>query len=188
MINKITIAILGLLLMGCCKPKPTKIIVEQNPLQEILTNSGATSLLSSWQTAGYSVNGFTFSVLVNGTINAFTIQLPASDNDISITLWDADSAKALYTSFLQVDNKDSAISVPINRTNVVIGKKYMISMRTHSNYVHAKANGTFINFPIIAGNIKVINSIATFDTQTMPSTTNPKYFWGDVSFNFVSVQ
>lgn len=164
-------------------PPPT-IYPEENPLAAYITNSGFSNSSNFVNSLDYEF-GLVFSPNVNGKIKAITAQLPDSNANLRVTIWDFDTQAVLRTEVVNVSAANTLITKVIAELPLVKDKKYLISMNSNDWYNREKPGGGAAAYPITAGNIKFTGYLWKSGVpQTFPTNTDDTYYAGDLSFVF----
>lgn len=158
---------------------------KENFLEGYLTSSGFfQSSLATINDQTYEM-GLEFSSLLNGKITDLKVKIPASNNELKITIWDTESATALQTEIVNYTLPNTEQIFDIVDLNIVKNKKYAITFNTNDFYYHQKFDESSTSYPIIVKNIKIEKYLLSFgSSQQYPETFITTVYTGDLSFNF----
>ena len=194
---KTTIAILALSIftISCSKdnaPSPAiatelKIYDKENPLPEFLTKANLNNLVPSSPTDGKQEIGLTFKPLVKGSITAIEIKIPFEVSNLIVSIWDFETQQIIRTETINNMNSGTRKIAFITPLTLIKDKRYVISMNTNSYYTYRNVAANVDDYPIIIGNIAVLNTNYSPDTvtnPTYPSTIFIGKYSGNCSFLF----
>lgn len=165
------------------EPEPI-VYAEENPLAAYITNSGFSNSSNFVNSLDYEF-GLVFSPNVNGKIKAITAQLPDTNANLRVTIWDFDTQAVLRTEVVNVSAANTLITKAIAEMPLVKDKKYLISMNSNDWYNREKPGGAATTYPITAGNIKFTGYLwKSGISQIFPTNVDATYYAGDLSFTF----
>ncbi len=191
--NLLTIMTLSVVLLSCSKddetPPAQTIYEEENFLNEFLFLSklNHTVVASGY---GEGEKGLKFKSKVKGIIKAATLNLPPTQTNIIIRIWDMETEKvigAVTTNYGSVGANNTLLkfSKPIEITP---NKEYMLTFDGRLGFFHAKLNDAAVEYPKECGNITILGYYNSPAYLTVPpfSREDNEYF-GDCSFIFQQV-
>lgn len=156
----------------------------ENPLTAYYTATGFSTVTNFINSGDYEF-GLAFTPTVKGKIKAITLKLPATNPSVRVTIWDYTAKSVLRSETLNVATADVQVSKEISELALEKDKKYMITMNSNDWYKKSKADNSNVTYPIIAGNITVIEYRWISGTaQTFPTNVSANYNAGDLSFDF----
>lgn len=179
------------LAVSCNKDDNDPIVYPQeNPLQGFYTTSGFDEETSTTTDALLPrETGFRFRPTVTGAITALTVRIPDVNNNLRVTIWDADTHEVVKVETFNITSSGVAVTKTIPALGLVKDKEYMITMNTADYYVHEKTDGSDAEYPYTVGNIQVTGSgYATGSDQAYPNAFPTNYTNGDLTFTFQRVQ
>ena len=176
-------AFLLLTLVGCKKDKDTS-FPEENPLTEYLSKATFQKTTNYVNSGDYEF-GIKFTPKVKGTIKKITFKIPDNAANVRVTFWDVNSKTAIRTETIASVAKDVEKVQEIAPLQLEAGLSYMITYNGNDWYKRENDNGTAATYPIVTGNLSIDGySWLTGKAQTFPTTVDPKYYAGDLSFVF----
>lgn len=164
-----------------------KVYAEENPLAAFYVASGMTKIIDKVN-SGYYESAIVFSPNVKGKINAVTLKIPDVATNTRVTIWDYDSKAVLRTILIDVTSSHTTFTKAIEPLNLEKDKQYMISMNTNDWFQNKKPDGSYADYPVVAGNIKFLGcKWSGGSAQVFPTVNALNFNAGDVSFVFQQV-
>jgi hypothetical protein len=164
---------------------------EENPITEFLVKSEFSNItVPCIKTKSYAEIGFVFKPVAKGVVNSITVKLPSIYKNIKITFWNFDKRSVIRTETCDVDLPNSEIKLRIDPLELSKNVKYAITVYTNSYYMRHSEEWKQPLYPIIVGNIKILQSIMNYDSTLSYQTTTSlgNFYNGDCSFNFLRTE
>lgn len=156
----------------------------ENPLPGYITSSGVNTVANLINAGDYEF-GLVFSPTVNGKLSAIHVQIPSTNANLRVTIWDFDSKAILRSETINIATANTMITKAITSLELLKDKKYLISMNSNDWYERKKNPTSAIVYPITSGNIIFHSYLWKEGTaQVFPLSTSSSYYAGDLSFTF----
>jgi hypothetical protein len=131
--------------------------------------------------------GLVFTPQVTGSISAVTFQAPESRSTAKITLWDAETKKALKTITISNVKASKEIEQLLD-TALLVTKDHQyaitFSANGHMCYERTRTNGSAAKYPVTVGNIQIDRFAQVNGGQSFPTSEVLNKYVGDCSFVF----
>ncbi len=188
-IRALMLAVLSFATITSCKSDddetPAIVYPDQNPLDGYLSATGFNQSSTIYTNAGSYEFGVEFTPNVKGKIKAITAKLPAINNNLKVTIWDATTKTVLRTEVINVSSVNTLITATISDLALEKDKKYAITMNSDDWYQRNKTDLSNTTYPVTSGNITIHRyGYRTGSTQTYPTSFPVSYYAGDLSFVF----
>lgn len=166
-------------------PAETVVVPIQDPLPLFLTASGFNQAVLNWIDGPFFELGYSFIPMVNGTINAIVVKIPAPSIGVRVTIWDKLNGTMLRTESVDVPAADMEVTKQIADLNLVKNREYIISFNTNKYYRRVKTDNSNVIYPFTFGDIQITDVLYGNGTaQTIPSIKQFDRYLGDCSFKF----
>lgn len=160
---------------------------EEMILSSYLSTTGYNQANTAYVNSGNYEFGLVFTPQVNGAIKSLKVNIPDTNSNLRITIWDVAANTVVRTETVNVATANADVSKTISPINLEKAKKYAITMNSADWNNRKKTNNSAATYPVTAGNI-VINEYrwasSTTVQQIFPTNIGTDYYAGDVDFVF----
>lgn len=160
---------------------------EEMILSSYLSTTGYNQANTAYVNSGNYEFGLVFTPQVNGAIKSLKVNIPDTNANLRITIWDVAANTVVRTETVNVTAANIDVTKAITPLNLEKSKKYAITMNSGDWNNRKKTNNTAATYPVTVGNI-VINeyrwATSTATQQIFPTNIGTDYYAGDVDFVF----
>ena len=171
-----------------CKKKETAYPVE-NPLAAYMAS--LSDITPATVNSLNSEFGLTFTPKEKGNLNGIQVKLPAVNNALRVTIWDAATKANLRTELVDVTTINTVITKNITALALEKDKQYTITMNTGQYYYYGSSGGAALTtYPLTIGNI-IFNNFIYFPATTLaeyPTIISPGEYAGELNVVFQQTQ
>lgn len=184
------LAFTALISVSSCKDDDSDPIVyeSEDPLDKFNELAGFT-VTSNFVNSGQYEFGMVFSPEVKGKIIALKLKIPATNNNVRVTIWDYDTKTPIRTEMMTSTVANQQSVKTISEVILEKNKRYLISMNCDDWYRRIRPDNANANYPITVGNIKFYEyRWLSGAAQVFPSIVSQNYNAGDIDFSFQRIE
>lgn len=163
---------------------------EENPLPEFLAETRYNEFQSvCTSSSSFDEIGFKFKVLEKGTINSLIVKIPVTNNSLIVTITDFATNQIVRTEEINVTAANTEFVKTIVPLELEKNKIYNITMLTNKYYKRFRSDFSQPQYPVTAGNIKIMFPITTaFSPDGVTFGGSGNFYSGDCSFTFLRTE